>query len=82
MSFTIRLKYLAKIRRYIAKIWEGQKYFLRQGSFYSEEVIVKRGCTQGDIDSPIIFNVIVDAVLRQWTKLKNDIYTKHQLFLC
>ena len=25
-----------------------------------------RGCTQGDIDSPIIFNVIVDAVIRTW----------------
>ena len=52
------------IRRYIKKIWDGQKYFLRQGGFYSKAVNVKRGCTQGDIDSPIIFNVIVDAVLR------------------
>ena len=24
------------------------------------------GCTQGDIDSPIIFNLIIDAVLRMW----------------
>ena len=25
-----------------------------------------RGCTQGDTDSPIIFNIIVDGVLRSW----------------
>ena len=24
------------------------------------------GCTQGDVDSPIIFNIIIDAVLRSW----------------
>ena len=54
------------VRRYIARIWQDQKYFLRQGGFYSDGVIVERGCTQGDIDSPVIFNIIVDAVLRQW----------------
>ena len=37
------------IRRYIKKIWDGQKYFLRQGGFYSKAVNVKRGCTQGDM---------------------------------
>ena len=25
-----------------------------------------RGCTKGDTDSPIILNIIVDAVLRTW----------------
>ena len=54
------------LRRYIAKVWEGQKYFLRQAGFYSEAVHVHRGCTQGDTNSPIIFNLIVDAVLRTW----------------
>ena len=39
---------------------------MRQGGFFSELVNAERGCTQGDIDSPIIFNVIVDAVLRCW----------------
>ena len=54
------------IRRYIQKVWEGQRYYLRQGGFYSDAVEVNRGCTQGDTDSPIIFNLIVDAVLRTW----------------
>ena len=54
------------IRRYINKIWNGQRYILRQKGFFSEEVDVERGCTQGDTDSPIIFNLIIDAVLRTW----------------
>ena len=31
---------------------------------------INRGVTQGDIDSPIIFNIIVDAVLREWNNLQ------------
>jgi len=42
---------------------------LRQSGFYSETIDVERGCTQGDTDSPIIFNLIVDAVLRKWKSL-------------
>ena len=39
---------------------------MRQKGFFSEGVDVERGCTQGDTDSPIIFNLIIDAVLRTW----------------
>ena len=42
---------------------------LRQSGFYSETIDLERGCTQGDTDSPIIFNLIVDAVLRKWKSL-------------
>ena len=55
-----------KIRNYIWKIWEKQKFWLRQAGFYSDAVEVDRGCTQGDTDSPVIFNIIVDVVLRRW----------------
>ena len=57
------------IRRYVAKVWENQEFVLRQAGFYSDPFEVNRGCTQGDTDSPIIFNLIIDAVLRSW---KND----------
>ena len=30
---------------------------------------VQVGCTQGDIDSPVIFNLVVDAVIRGREKL-------------
>ena len=54
------------IRRYIHDIWDKQIFVLRQAQFYSDTIEVDRGCTQGDVDSPIIFNVIIDAVLRAW----------------
>ena len=66
MKLLEKYKVGPKVRRYIDKVWKNQKYFLRQGGFYSKAVYVQRGCTQGDIDSPIIFNIIVDAVLRKW----------------
>ena len=31
---------------YIEKVWENQRFFLRQAGFYSQEVKVERGCTQ------------------------------------
>ena len=55
-----------RIRRYIKGIWDEQKFILRQAIFYSEEIDVERGVTQGDIDSPIIFNILVDAVVRKF----------------
>jgi DNA replication initiation complex subunit (GINS family) len=56
------------ILRYIRIIWERQVFVLRQSGFYSDPLDVDRGCTQGDTDSPIIFNIIIDAVLRRWKK--------------
>ena len=43
-------------------------FYLKQAGFYSEGIGVKQDVTQGDIDSPILFNIIIDAVLRAWRK--------------
>ena len=59
-----------RILRYIGHVWDSQKFLLRQQGFYSEEIDVERGCTQGDIDSPTIFNLLVDAVIRATKKDK------------
>ena len=59
------------IRKYIYEIWDKQTFVLRQAGFYSGKIDVSRGCTQGDVDSPIIFNIIVDAVLRTWKSSEN-----------
>lgn len=45
---------------------EESNFILRQCGVYSKTVDVNRGITQGDIDSPTIFNVIVDVILRMW----------------
>ena len=47
-------------------MWESQKFVLKQSGFFSDPIEVERGCTQGDTDSSIIFNLIIDAVLRAW----------------
>ena len=52
--------------RYVEDIWADQQFFLHQNGFYSDPVEVERGYTQGDIDPPIIFNLIIDAVIRTW----------------
>ena len=54
-----------RIRTYIKNVWDNQVFILRQKGFYSKAISVERGVTQGDIDSPIIFNLIIDAVLRK-----------------
>ena len=57
------------VRNYIKKVWDNQVFHLRQSGFYSDGIEIERGCTQGDTDSPVIFNLIVDAVLRTWKNL-------------
>ena len=51
------------IRQYVARVWENQDFVLQQTRFYSELLAVERGVTQGNVDLPVIFNLIVDAVL-------------------
>ena len=53
------------ILRYINIVWQRQRFFLRQEGFYSDQIEIERGCTQGDVDSPTIFNILIDAVLRR-----------------
>ena len=52
--------------QYIKSVWEKLIFVPKQAGCYSDSFEVDCGVTQGDPDSPIIFNVIVDAVLRQW----------------
>ena len=54
-----------RMRRYIENTWKEQIFVLKQRNFFSEPLEVEKGVTQGDIDSPIIFNLIIDAVLRK-----------------
>ena len=42
-----------------------QIFILCQIGFYSKLLLVEQGITQGNVDSPIIFNLIIDAVLRR-----------------
>ena len=59
-----------RLLAYVEKVWEDQHFVLQQAQFYSDPVSINRGVTQGDIDSPIIFNIIMDAVLREWSNMQ------------
>ena len=45
--------------------WDQQKVTLKQGGCYGRVFHPERGVTQGDIASPTLFNIMIDAVCRQ-----------------
>ena len=58
-----------RVRRLLATYWERSTMVARAGQYYGTEFKGERGVTQGDPLSPTIFNVVVDAVVRQWLRL-------------
>ena len=50
--------------RFIKLIWEGDTMVPRQSGYFGRQFRASRGVRQGDISSPVIFNIMVDAVLR------------------
>ena len=52
--------------RLLTTYWRRLTMLARAGGYYGEEFKGKRGVTQGDLLSPTIFNVVVDAVVRHW----------------
>ena len=55
-----------RVRSLLATYWERSTMVARAGRYYGTEFKGERGVTQGDPLSPTIFNVMVDAVVRQW----------------
>jgi hypothetical protein len=52
--------------RILQNFWESQQTVIRQCGYHSGALPVVRGVTQGEIPSPIIFNMIVDTIVRYW----------------
>jgi hypothetical protein len=55
-----------RILRVLTNFWDSLMVVARQQGYYGNPIRSKRGTTQGDIASPTIFNILVDAVVREW----------------
>jgi Reverse transcriptase (RNA-dependent DNA polymerase) len=55
--------------------WEMDTMVPKQAGFYGEPFAASRGVRQGDIISPMIFNIVTDAIIRECEGqfLTNDI---------
>jgi hypothetical protein len=56
------------VRRFIMAIGEADTLVPRLAGFFGTPFTASRGVRQGDVVSPIIFNIVVDAIVREWEK--------------
>jgi hypothetical protein len=57
-----------KLIRLLSHFWAEAKLACRTGRYYGSVFSAGRGVTQGGPFSPRIFNVVVDAVVREWLR--------------
>ena len=57
-----------KTLRLISRFWRRSVMVFRAGGRYGRPFEARRGVTQGGPLSPTIFNIMVDAVVREWLK--------------
>jgi hypothetical protein len=56
----------------LRQLWDRQLVMAKQGGHFGVVFPVTRGVTQGDIVSPTIFNMVVDATARYWLNIILD----------
>ena len=64
------------ILRILLGVWAGDTMVPRQAGYFGKKFQANRGVRQGDIISPLIFNVMVDAVVRYWRNCMGDTLVK------
>ena len=57
------------MRQLLREYWNKSTIVARTGGYYGTGFKGGQGVTQGDLLSPTIFNVVVDAVVRHWVTL-------------
>jgi hypothetical protein len=50
----------------LTNFWNSLQVVARQQGYHGEPIRTERGTTQGDIISPTIFNVVIDAIVHEW----------------
>jgi Reverse transcriptase (RNA-dependent DNA polymerase) len=64
--------------RFFENCWDGSFVAPRAASTYGPRVPVKAGVRQGDVISPLLFNIVVDAILRWTDKEKPELLERVQ----
>ena len=60
-----------RARRLIQRFWELREIACRASGYYGQVFKARRGVNQGGSLSPTVFNLMVDAIVREWiTQLK------------
>ena len=54
------------LRRIISTVWQGDTMVPRQSGYFGRPFQAERGVRVGDTMSPMVFNVVIDAVIRHW----------------
>jgi hypothetical protein len=65
--------------RFFENCWQGSFVSPRAGGYYGPQVPVNAGVRQGDVISPLLFNLIVDAILRRTEREKADLVGRVQM---
>ena len=59
------------VRSIIRAVWDAELIIPKSGGYFGEPFHARRGVRQGDIISPVIFNIVVDAIVREWYAYMN-----------
>ena len=54
-------------------MWQGNTLVPRQAGYYGKAFKAKRGVRVGDVMSPTVFNIVVDAVVRHWKHVRSPV---------
>ena len=60
-----------RIAAALKNFWSKHRMVPKQTGYYGEPFMGSRGTIQGDISSPTIFNIVADAVIREWHRRIN-----------
>jgi hypothetical protein len=58
-----------RLLQLLTNFWNSLQVTARQQGYYGVPFKSERGTTQGDIASPVIFNIVVDAIVRAWYRI-------------
>ena len=63
-----------KALRLIARFWRDAELVCRASGYYGRPFRARRGVTQGGPLSPTIFNLMVDAIVREWVRVLQEVH--------